>query len=231
MTLSTTTCRASFNGTGTTGPFSFSFPFNDDSEIVAFTVKDNVITDLLSSQFTLTGEGTATGGTLTTSSVVPSGTTLVIMRVLPLTQTTDLENNGAFFAETHEQAIDRLTMQIQQLQEQINRCLRFPKDYATDQELTSGRAGCYLSFDANGSVAYVSSVTFSAASATAVFVSAPTYQIAAGATEVILVNSDAADVTVTPQSGDTIEMGASITLTVQYEAVHLIKSGTNWYRV
>jgi len=230
VTLSTTTCRASFAGSGTTGPFSFSFPFTDDTEITAFKVTDNVITDLLSSEYTLTGKGTATGGTLTTTSVVPSGTTLVIMRVLPLTQTTDLENNGAFYAETHESTFDRLTMQIQQLQEQINRCLRFPKDGA-DQELTSGRAGCYLSFDANGSVAYVSSVTFSAASATAVFVSAPTYQIAAGATEVILVNSDAADVTVTPQSGDTIEMGASITLTVQYEAVQLIKSGTNWYRV
>lgn len=230
MTLSTTTCRASFAGSGTTGPFSFSFPFTDDTEIAAFKVTDNVITDLLSSEYTLTGEGTSTGGTLTTTSVVPSGTTLVIMRVLPLTQTTDLENNGAFYAETHESTFDRLTMQIQQLQEQINRCLRFPKDGA-DQELTSGRAGCYLSFDANGSVAYVSSVTFSSAAATAVFVTDPSYQIAAGATDVILINSDAADVAVTPQTGDTIEMGASITLTVQYEAVHLIKSGTNWYRV
>jgi len=231
VTLSTTTCRASFNGTGTTGPFSFSFPFNDDTEIVAFTITDNVVTDLLSSQYTITGAGESTGGTLTTTSAVASGTTLVVMRTLPLTQTTDLENTGAFYGETHEDTFDRITMQIQQLKEEINRCLRMPKGVSSDQELSAARAGCYPFFDADGVLTYVTSTSFTASTLLTVFVTAPTYEIPAGETEVLLINSDAADVTVSPQSGDTIETASTLVLTGQYEAVHLVLSGTNWYRV
>jgi hypothetical protein len=57
---------------------------------------------------------------------LPTGWKIVIRRVLPLTQTTRLRNQGGYFAEVQERTFDRLCMQVQQLQEQIDRAFLLP---------------------------------------------------------------------------------------------------------
>lgn len=229
MTLSTTTNKASFVGSGTTGPFDFTFPFVDDAEIYVFTTLAGVVTDLTDDQYTLTGAGDEDGGSVTTVTAIPTGTTLIVMRTLALDQTTDLANQGAYFAETQEDTYDRLTMQIQQLQEQVNRCLRMPKDTLADQTLSGSRGGTYLSFEAGGAVAYATAISFSTTALLTAFVTT-TYTIPAGETDILLINAAASDCTITPQSGDTICNSATYTLSVLDEAVKLVKTGTNWFK-
>jgi microcystin-dependent protein len=50
---------------------------------------------------------------------------LIMLRNVPITQLTDLENQGGYFPDTQEQALDKLTMLIQQLDEVLDRCVRF----------------------------------------------------------------------------------------------------------
>ncbi len=52
-----------------------------------------------------------------------TGQTLTIVRRLPLTQDTSLENQGAYYPEVVEQRFDLLTMQIQSVQETTERSL------------------------------------------------------------------------------------------------------------
>ena len=107
-----------FLGTGSTGPFTFSFPFLDNSEIVA-TITDpfgNLTNALVAS---LTGAGSDTGGSLTLTTALAVGYTLTVSRQLPIEQETTLPDGGPFFAATIEAALDYLTMICQQLQTNI----------------------------------------------------------------------------------------------------------------
>jgi hypothetical protein len=106
---------ATFIGTGSIGPFTFAFPFLDNSEIVAIIAdpSGNIINALIAS---LTGAGTSTGGALTLTTALAVGYTLTIARQLPIEQQTTLPDGGPFFAATIEAALDYLTMICQQLQ-------------------------------------------------------------------------------------------------------------------
>ncbi len=62
---------------------------------------------------------------------IPSTEAMVIKKVLPLTQTTDLGNQGAYLPEVLEQRLDRLVGMMIQQQEELDRCLKIPITDAT----------------------------------------------------------------------------------------------------
>ena len=57
---------------------------------------------------------------------------VVIKRKILATQSTDYAAGDAFPADSHEAALDKLTLLIQQMQEQINRTWLFPETYLRD---------------------------------------------------------------------------------------------------
>ncbi|TIR44418.1 MAG: hypothetical protein E5X28_16605, partial [Mesorhizobium sp.] len=57
---------------------------------------------------------------------LPTGQTLTMIPNVPFTQEIDLENQGAYYAETVEAGLDLATMRDQQLQEQISRAVTIP---------------------------------------------------------------------------------------------------------
>lgn len=83
-----------------------------------------------------------------------TGTSLVIARNVPLTQVTDYTPNDPFPAETHEQALDKLTMEVQQINEAINRSIKLSlSNTMTSTEFTVGaadRANKIFAFDSAG---------------------------------------------------------------------------------
>jgi hypothetical protein len=85
-----------------------------------------------------------------------SGTTLTIYRDMSLTQETDYVANDSFPAETHELALDKLTLQIQQINDGLARSIQFPasEDPNTDNILpwSGDRDNLLLAFDGNGDV-------------------------------------------------------------------------------
>jgi hypothetical protein len=94
--------------------------------------------------------------TVTFTTAPTAGAEIVIVRKLSLTQGTSYINNDIFDAATLEDALDKLTLQAQQLDESISRSVRFGDTVANAPDPTidisaSERAGKILGFNADGS--------------------------------------------------------------------------------
>ncbi len=164
MTVTTTTIKNSYSGNGSTTAFAYTFPINSTDEIT-------VIERSATGTETVKSEGTgstnygisdngASGGTVTMVTAPASGTTLVIRRNTALTQETDYVANDPFPAETHEDALDKLNMQTQELQEELDRSFKVSRtNTITSAEFTTSatdRASKTLGFDSDGNLTTVS---------------------------------------------------------------------------
>ena len=93
------------------------FPYLDPSHIEVGTLdEDDAFVALGADEFTVNEDDDE----VTTDPAIDSADTLVIRRTLPLTQPTVYSSSSPFLPETHEQALDRLAMQIQQLARAID---------------------------------------------------------------------------------------------------------------
>lgn len=134
MTVETTVIKVAANGNGAATSFSFApLRIMDDSQLLVV----HVDADGLETELTQGTGGSnysvdvstypGTGSVIYPADEVtpmPTGERIVITRVLPLTQLTDLENQGGNFPETQEAVFDRGVMIAQQLQEQLDRCIK-----------------------------------------------------------------------------------------------------------
>ena len=153
MTISTTESRKSYTGNGSTASFSFPYKFLADGDLKVYV--DNVL-KTLTTDYTLSGAGDASGGTVTFVTAPASLTSVVFYRDMAITQEVDYITGDAFPAETHEEALDRLTMIDQQQEDQIDRAVKLQLgDETSSMELPlkATRATKMLGFDADGDVA------------------------------------------------------------------------------
>jgi hypothetical protein len=155
MTVSSTTTKASYSGNGSTTVFAVPFYFlqNADLLVILRSAAGVETTQVLGTNYTLTGAGNENGGSLTMTVAPPTGTTLTILRNAAATQETDLLPNDRLPAESLETALDKLTMLVQQLDEESARSIKFAvTDASTSSTLptSSQRANKFLSFDNNG---------------------------------------------------------------------------------
>ena len=128
MTVTTTTIKNSYSGNGSTTEFAYTFPINSTSEITVIersaTGTETVKSEGSGSTNYGISDNGASGGTVTMVTAPASGTTLVLLRNTALTQETDYVANDPFPAETHEDALDKLTMQVQEVQEELGRSFK-----------------------------------------------------------------------------------------------------------
>lgn len=157
MTISTTSNKAQWQGNGSTTVFSFNFEIDSASEATLQYVDANGnISTIASASYSIAGLGNANGGTLTypvSGSPIASGTSLTLLRTVPLQQLTDLVNQSNYYPDAVEGALDYGMKATQQIQEEIGRQLTFPAtDISPTATLPSAaqRAGMFLAFDANG---------------------------------------------------------------------------------
>lgn len=123
MTVATTNRKNSFPTNGVTVEFPFTFAVTSKEQIFALTRNDaGDETDYTNFEIIL-NESTA-GGTFTTLDTLDD-VTLVIYRDTPLTQNLDLVEGGRFPANSLEDSIDKLTLQNQDQQEDIERTLKY----------------------------------------------------------------------------------------------------------
>lgn len=156
MTVSSTTARVSYSGNGSTTAFAVSFYFLASShvKVTLRTASGTETVQVLGTHYTVTGAGNPAGGTVTMVTAPASGQTLVIQRNVPLTQEVDYQPNDPFPAESHEQALDKLTMEAQQLNEAVGRSIKLSStNTMTSTEFTVGaadRSNKVLGFDSTG---------------------------------------------------------------------------------
>lgn len=160
MTVSSSTDRATFLGNDATTVFALPFRFFANGEINAWLITNatGALTALtLGTHYTLTGasdpevDGSATGQ-LTMITPPTSAQSLFVQRIIPVTQPTDIVNQGQFFPEIHENVFDRLTMLSQQNAGAISRVIRVQDFDPEPTKLPSAaqRALKIMSFDADG---------------------------------------------------------------------------------
>ncbi|WP_336062278.1 hypothetical protein [Serratia sp. 201] len=128
MTVSTEVSREEYTGNGVTTDFDYRFRVFSADELVV-TVADtteNIRTLVLNTDYTVTGAGSRNGGKVKLASALANNWRISIERELPVTQETDVRNQGNFFPEVHEDAWDKLTMLIQQAIGGLGLALRKP---------------------------------------------------------------------------------------------------------
>ena len=138
MTVGAALARSVSTGNGSTTEFPFNAPVAAASEIKVFTV---VIATGVQTLQTQGGSGTydysvainasTKYATITVNNALPDTHKIVIMRNVPLTQETDYVEGDAFGAETHEAALDKLTMIAAQISEVADRSIKVQETSAT----------------------------------------------------------------------------------------------------
>jgi hypothetical protein len=160
MTVSSTTVKNSYSGDGSNDTFVYGFKIfaSSDLQVIIRSATGTETTKTLTTDYTVTGVGTASGGNVVfEAAAIPTATeTVVLIRNVPQTQAIDYIANDPFPAETHEEGLDRATMTIQQMQEEINRSIKLSKtNTMTSTEFTvaaADRANKILAFDSTGEI-------------------------------------------------------------------------------
>lgn len=164
MTISTESSFINYVGNGATTVFTFPFVSGGDpSDIeVIYTAVNGIATTLSPSQYTLLfnsipiGGLWSIGGSVTypiSGTPIQVGTELTINRVVPFEQTISISNQGNFYPQAIEQALDLLELQIQQINTQGIYSLRFPLSDPSPPNILpsySVRANGFLGFDGVG---------------------------------------------------------------------------------
>lgn len=159
MTLSTTTTKVIAAGNDSGTVFSFSpVPITVSTDLVVTHVVDSTGVETTLTEGTGSSNYSVSVTTYPgTGSIVypadqvtplPTGESLVMQRVLPLTQSTSLQNQGGYLPKNQEDVYDRLTMIDQQLDAVNDRTLRLKvSDTATDIDVAR-TASKYLRWNA-----------------------------------------------------------------------------------
>ena len=160
MTISTTTVKNSYSGNASTTAFAYTFKISDDDDIVVI-IRNAAGTETVKTKtthYTVAGVGNSSGGTVTfTSGNTPaSGETVLLRRESSNTQATDLVENSPLSAETLETALDAAVMNIQELQEEVDRSIKLSRSNTmTSTDFTNSatdRASKILAFDSSGEI-------------------------------------------------------------------------------
>jgi len=160
MTISSTARIAGpFTGNGVTTTFSFTYKVFStlDVQVIRLTISTGIETTLtIVTDYTITLNGDQDSN--------PGGNIVLVTPLLALykltatsdianLQPTDLTNQGGFYPEVITDALDRATIQIQQLADQTDRAIKIPiSDGVLDMTTpgTADRASKYFVYDASG---------------------------------------------------------------------------------
>jgi hypothetical protein len=126
MTVPSATAKSGpYNGNGVTTVFAYGFRILDAAHIRVIRTENDIDTEVTTG-FTVSGVGNVGGGNVTFDAAPGPTQRITLIRNAPFTQQVDLENQGAYYAETIEEAFDLAAMRDQQLAEQIGRALVIP---------------------------------------------------------------------------------------------------------
>ncbi|MFA5549912.1 MAG: hypothetical protein WDA10_15325 [Porticoccaceae bacterium] len=132
MTISSEVRKAGpFAGNDVTDTFPFAFKVFSTADVLAVSADSfGLETDLTEGvDYTVSlnaNQNANPGGTVTLTSPLSAGYTLVLTSQVQNLQPTDLNNQGGFYPAVINAALDRATIQIQQLSEKVDRSAKLP---------------------------------------------------------------------------------------------------------
>lgn len=130
---STTNIAGPYTGNAVTTEFQFAFLLKAAAHLKVYrrlTLTSDLVLLALTTDYTLKANSldNNSGGAIIMNSAPAIGTTILLVREVPLLQETSLTNQGPWYPEVHENAFDLFVMMIQQLDEKIERSLKIDLD-------------------------------------------------------------------------------------------------------
>lgn len=123
-------------GNGVTTMFDYDFPILADHEVAVVRQNADLTEDTLelTTDYTVTGVGNSSGGSviLNSGSLLPTGAKLVLLLSMAFDQTTAYSNQGRIKLELLEASLDKLTLACRQLLEQAQRAVNVDAFGTTD---------------------------------------------------------------------------------------------------
>lgn len=132
MTVTTTNNKNEFVADGDTVDFYFTFTVQNADQI------DVYVNKILSSgnDYTVTINPNGVGGRIRFTTAPADTLEVQIVRAVPQTQGTEIPTEADFPEKSITDMSDKLTMMIQDLQEQIDRCIKLPVTTTSAADLT-----------------------------------------------------------------------------------------------
>lgn len=159
MTTNTTTPLVEYVEDGSTTTHAIPFKFLADSDLQVFRTVAGVVTQLaLTTDYTATGAGDDAGGTLVKVDGGTSGATISIGRLTSRAQGFDYTPGDTFQAESHETALDRLSLVNQEQDVEIARAPKVARG-ATTPEIGTLTVGEIVYVDPDGNLATTENTT------------------------------------------------------------------------
>ena len=157
MTIQTQTSRNEFTGNCERAAFPYRFRILDQSHLQVYV---DCALKTLGTHYSVTNVGEAAGGQIVLATAPNEGEQVVILRKVPYTQTTDYVEGSRFPAESHERALDKLTMIVQQQDEQLGRALKLPvNSLLEDVDFPAPGAGSFFRWSADGTRLEAATIT------------------------------------------------------------------------
>lgn len=147
MTINSATNKVIYTANGVLTDFDFTFKTFQASDIQVYL--DDVLQGSGYSVTLNSDQETSPGGTVIFDVAPADQTNITIVREVPLSQNVDYQPYDPFPANTHEAALDKLTMQNQQQQEELDRTTKasVSDDGSTDYTLPLYDAGKAIIWD------------------------------------------------------------------------------------
>nr|DAF73335.1 MAG TPA: tail fiber protein [Caudoviricetes sp.] len=140
MLVSNEISKNQYVGDGSVTEFAYTFPILDSTHIEVYrqlstetAFKAKLVP---AEEYTVEGAGAENGGKVVFKTAPSSGTKLSILRNVPVTQLYQYQELDSFPAESHENALAKLTMICQEIDERLDRAIVVsPTDTVTPDEL------------------------------------------------------------------------------------------------
>lgn len=128
MTVSNVTRKVRYNGNGITTNFSYAFKIFANTDLEVYLVNDSTgvaVLQTLTTHYTVAINADSDGGSVTFVTPPPATEDVLIIRNLPTTQATDFPAVNPFPEQSMEDALDKLTLLIGELEESVERSIKF----------------------------------------------------------------------------------------------------------
>ena len=162
MISSTTRTAGPYAGNGSQTVFPFNFVIFAAADLLVQQTDNlgNVTTLTLTSQYSVTlnsNQNTTPGGTVNLTTATPTGYTLNMSSQEQALQPVNLTNSGNFYPQVINNALDYITILIQQILTRFSGLLSFPLGDPASAQLpaVASRANNLLGFDSNGNAVAV----------------------------------------------------------------------------
>lgn len=177
MTVSTPTSAIAYTSAGVTATYAYSWQIALAADLLVYLIDPTglIVTKLaLTTDYTVTGVGIPTGGTIVLVAGIPaSGTRVFICSDPSMVQALLLQQGVGYNPADVMTALDLLTREVQQVRRLANNAVQVPPAESLDGYLSTvppkaGRANTFMAWDVNGNIFSASGVSGVAVSSTMV---------------------------------------------------------------